>query len=43
MGTVVQEDFLFKAKQAGYNGIGFTCGGFIHQTSKSDIDIIHIG
>ncbi len=26
-------------KDAGYQGIGFTCGGFIHQTSKNEIDI----
>lgn len=38
MGVVAQEDFLLKAKTIGYNGIGFTCGGFIHQTSKDEID-----
>jgi N-acetylglucosaminyldiphosphoundecaprenol N-acetyl-beta-D-mannosaminyltransferase len=38
MGTLVQEKFLLKAKDAGFQGIGFTCGGFIHQTSKNEID-----
>ena len=38
MGALVQEKFLIKAKEAGYKGIGFTCGGFIHQTSKDEID-----
>lgn len=38
MGTVVQEDFLIRVKKNGYKGIGFTCGGFIHQTSNNLID-----
>lgn len=38
MGAIVQEDFLLRVKEAGYQGIGFTCGGFIHQTSKDMID-----
>lgn len=38
MGALMQENFLIKVKEAGYNGIGFTCGGFIHQTSKDEID-----
>lgn len=38
MGALIQENFLLKAKNAGYQGIGFTCGGFIHQTSKNEID-----
>lgn len=38
MGALVQEQFLLKVKEAGYKGIGFTCGGFIHQTSKNEID-----
>lgn len=33
MGIVAQEKFLMKVKDAGYKGIGFTCGGFIHQTA----------
>lgn len=38
MGTLVQERFLLKAKKAGFKGIGFTCGGFIHQTANNEID-----
>ena len=38
MGALMQEKFLLKAKDAGYQGVGFTCGGFIHQTSKNEID-----
>ena len=38
MGSLMQEKFLLKVKNAGYQGIGFTCGGFIHQTSKNEID-----
>lgn len=38
MGILMQEKFLLKVKEAGFQGIGFTCGGFIHQTSKNEID-----
>ena len=38
MGALMQEKFLLKVKRAGYQGIGFTCGGFIHQTSRNEID-----
>ena len=38
MGALMQEKFLLKVKNAGYQGIGFTCGGFIHQTSRNEID-----
>lgn len=38
MGALAQEQFLYKVKDAGFKGIGFTCGGFIHQTSKDEID-----
>lgn len=38
MGTLVQERFLLKVKKAGFKGIGFTCGGFIHQTANNEID-----
>lgn len=38
MGALMQEKFLLKVKNAGYKGVGFTCGGFIHQTSKNEID-----
>lgn len=33
MGIINQETFLLNLKKSGYNGIGFTCGGFISQTS----------
>lgn len=38
MGVVKQEKFLLRVKNAGYKGIGFTCGGFIHQIAKGDMD-----
>jgi N-acetylglucosaminyldiphosphoundecaprenol N-acetyl-beta-D-mannosaminyltransferase len=38
MGVLMQEKFLLKVKVSGYQGIGFTCGGFIHQTAKDEID-----
>lgn len=38
MGILMQEEFLLKVKQAGFKGIGFTCGGFIHQTAKNEIN-----
>lgn len=38
MGALMQERFLLKVKAAGFKGVGFTCGGFIHQTSRNEID-----
>lgn len=38
MGVLMQEKFLLKVKSKGFQGIGFTCGGFIHQTSKNEIE-----
>lgn len=38
MGIIIQERFLLKVKQAGFQGIGFTCGGFIHQTAENKAD-----
>lgn len=38
MGALMQERFLLKVKEAGFQGTGFTCGGFIHQTAKNEID-----
>ena len=38
MGALMQEKFLLLVKNHGFQGIGFTCGGFIHQTSKNEID-----
>lgn len=34
MGIKIQEEFLLMCKNVGYKGIGFTCGGFIHQTAE---------
>lgn len=28
----------FKVKNAGYQGVRFTCGGFIHQTFMNEFD-----
>ena len=36
MGALKQEDFLLRVRNAGYQGIGFTCGGFIHQTAHNE-------
>lgn len=38
MGAIMQEKFLQKVKQAGFTGIGFTCGGFIHQTANNEME-----
>lgn len=35
MGAKMQEKFLLMCKEAGYKGIGFTCGGFIHQYAEN--------
>ncbi len=35
MGTPRQEEFLIDLKCQGWNGTGFTCGGFFHQSSKA--------
>lgn len=35
MGIINQEKFLLKVKNAGFQGVGFTCGGFIHQTAQN--------
>ena len=34
MGSPIQEQFAIDLKNAGYKGIAFTCGGFLHQTSN---------
>ena len=34
MGTPLQEQFCIDLKRAGYKGIAFTCGGFLHQTTN---------
>jgi exopolysaccharide biosynthesis WecB/TagA/CpsF family protein len=33
MGTPLQEIFLSELKEAGWAGVGVTCGGFLHQTA----------
>ena len=38
MGAIMQERFLLKVKDAGYKGVGFTCGGFIHQTAHNETE-----
>ena len=37
MGVIRQEEFLLKAKKCGFAGIGFTCGGFIHQLANEGL------
>lgn len=34
MGTPLQEKFLLDLKKLGWEGIGYTCGGFLHQIAK---------
>lgn len=34
MGTINQERFLINLKQAGWDGYGYTCGGYLHQSAK---------
>lgn len=38
MGSILQEKFLLKVKKAGFKGIGFTCGGFVHQIAQNPIN-----
>jgi len=33
MGTPLQEQFLVDLQETGWIGIGYTCGGFLHQTA----------
>lgn len=35
MGSPLQEQFALDLKNAGYKGIVFTCGGFLHQSAKN--------
>ncbi|MNB80657.1 UDP-Gal:alpha-D-GlcNAc-diphosphoundecaprenol beta-1,4-galactosyltransferase [compost metagenome] len=37
MGTPYQEQFLIDLKKAGWNGCGYTSGGFFHQTAKAGL------
>jgi exopolysaccharide biosynthesis WecB/TagA/CpsF family protein len=34
LGAPLQEKFLIDLRTKGWNGTGFTCGGFFHQTAK---------
>lgn len=34
MGTPYQEEFLISLRDKNWKGVGYTCGGFIHQTAK---------
>lgn len=36
MGTPWQEEFLISLKNTGWNGYGFTCGGYLHQTAQCE-------
>lgn len=38
LGIVRQEIFLLLVKKLGFKGIGFTCGGFLHQTAENKIN-----
>jgi len=35
MGAPLQEKYLIKLKESNWNGNGYACGGFLHQTNKS--------
>jgi N-acetylglucosaminyldiphosphoundecaprenol N-acetyl-beta-D-mannosaminyltransferase len=35
MGTPLQEVFLLELKEHGWSGVGYTCGGFLHQSANS--------
>lgn len=35
MGTPLQEEFLLQLSDSGWQGRGYTCGGFFHQTTSS--------
>lgn len=36
MGTPYQEKFLIDLKNSGWDGYGFTCGGYLHQMAKKE-------
>lgn len=37
MGTPYQEEFLLGLHKSGWNGYGFTCGGYLHQVAAKEI------
>lgn len=38
LGIVRQEKFLLLVKDMGFRGVGFSCGGFLHQTAENKIN-----
>jgi N-acetylglucosaminyldiphosphoundecaprenol N-acetyl-beta-D-mannosaminyltransferase len=38
MGTPLQENFLIDMTSIGWKGLGFTCGGFFHQTAMRGVE-----
>lgn len=38
LGIIRQEKFLLLVKNMGFKGIGFSCGGFLHQTAENKIN-----
>ena len=38
MGTPLQENFLIDMTNIGWKGLGFTCGGFFHQTAMRGVE-----
>jgi N-acetylglucosaminyldiphosphoundecaprenol N-acetyl-beta-D-mannosaminyltransferase len=37
MGAMRQERFLISLWREGWRGLGFTCGGFLHQTARAEL------
>lgn len=38
MGTPAQEKFLADMRGGGWTGVGYTCGGFLHQTARGGME-----
>lgn len=38
MGTPLQEQFLLDLRHSGWEGTGYTCGGFFHQTGSGSLE-----
>ncbi len=38
MGTPLQEEFLVDLSAAGWDGTGYTCGGFFHQSARGKLE-----
>ncbi|WP_394166100.1 WecB/TagA/CpsF family glycosyltransferase [Neptunomonas phycophila] len=41
MGAVKQENFLLAARSSGFEGTGFTCGGFVRQYSSTENEMYY--